>query len=323
MSLSSSDPTQETERPAGPDADSAHLEWHYDTVLAGLVRRGHGLEALCQYLRAGEDFLLERVVALGLPTPHSRPVRRNTHPRAWRGADMLPLIDCWLSAWDVGSIAGAFERSNGGVYALVRRLGLPSRERAQIRRPAARDMDRTRAAREAQSTPALATHLTVSSRTEPTACAARHPAPTAVALPEPQPGLKRIKVITSFDGLPVAVDIRISRNQVAWTPRLELHVASARWAGQHPQAIADDLGIPYRAVVSRLSLMRVPPLPRSHLVRQYDPAIARERMREAGLIVRECRMQPGRLFFGDRFTYIAPMSKRTINYREMQAGYGD
>lgn len=94
-------------------------------------------------------------------------------------------------------------------------------------------------------------------------------------------------------------------------------------AGQHPQAIADDLGIPYRAVVSRLSLMRVPPLPRSHLVRQYDPAIARERMREAGLIVRECRMQPGRLFFGDRFAYIAPMSKRTINYREMQAGYGD
>ena len=46
-------------------------------------------------------------------------------------------------------------------------------------------------------------------------------------------------------------------------------------------------------------------------------------MREAGLIVRECRMQPGRLFFGDRFAYIAPMSKRTINYREMQAGYGD
>ncbi|APT60135.1 hypothetical protein RGI145_22530 (plasmid) [Roseomonas gilardii] len=236
---------------------------------------------------------------------------------------MLPLIDCWLSAWDVGSIAGAFERSKNGLYALVRRLGLPSRKRANIRRPAARDMDQIRVARAAQAPSVPVPRLAGSGCLPSLVCAARLPNAAAAALPEPQAGLKRIKVVTTFDGLPVAVDIRISRNQVAWTPRLELHVASARWAGQHPQAIANDLGIPFRAVVSRLALMRVPPLPRSQLVRQYDPALARERVREAGLVVRECRMQPGRLFFGDRFTYIAPMSKRTTTYQEMQAGYGD
>ncbi|MBS5903743.1 MAG: hypothetical protein DI601_21455 [Azospirillum brasilense] len=228
---------------------------------------------------------------------------------------MLPLIDCWLGAWDVGSIAEVFGRTRGGVYALVRRLGLPARGRGDIRRPAAQDIDQTRQARETQALLVPVTRLAGSGSLQSPACAVR--------LPEPQAGLKRVKVVNSFDGQPVAVEIRISRNQVAWTPRLELHVASARWAGQHPQAIADDLGIPFRAVVSRLSLMRVPPLPRSQLVRQYDPALARERVREAGLVVRECRMQPGRLFFGNRFTYIAPMSKRTTTYQEMRAGYGD
>ena len=315
MSLTSSNTGLAVEHQVGTESALVPPEWQYDTVLAGMVRRGHGVEALCQYLCAREDFLLERVVALSLPTPHSRPVRRNGHPRAWQGRDMLPLIDCWLGAWDVGSIAEVFGRTRGGVYALVRRLGLPARGRGDIRRPAARDIDQTRQARETQALLVPVTRLAGSGSLQSPACAVR--------LPEPQAGLKRVKVVNSFDGQPVAVEIRISRNQVAWTPRLELHVASARWAGQHPQAIADDLGIPFRAVVSRLSLMRVPPLPRSQLVRQYDPALARERVREAGLVVRECRMQPGRLFFGNRFTYIAPMSKRTTTYQEMRAGYGD
>src|SRR5689334_4030930 len=40
-----------------------------DRALAGLIARGHGREACCAFLGLDEAALLERVVALGLPTP--------------------------------------------------------------------------------------------------------------------------------------------------------------------------------------------------------------------------------------------------------------
>lgn len=339
---------------------SATSGWWLDPVLAAMIAKGHGLEALQCFLGVTIGFILERVVACGMATPHDQPMRRNNHPRAWPNSDLPPFIECWVGNWDVGSMSDTFGRSRGGIYALSRRLGLPGRRRGDIRRPAARAVAATGAARQISAVPGTGSstggglHVasaplnkgcvaqppvrtrrqqaqvtcTLVAKAAPSAAAARRradglePVPAlaeAPSLPEPKAGMRRVRTLTGFDGLPLAVEVRDSRGQVAWTPRLELYVASTRWAGQHPRAAARDLGIPFSAIRTRLDLMEVPSRPRRELTKVYDAELARERLRQAELEVRRCSKHPGRLFFGDRFTTVAPITRRSSKYQREQS----
>lgn len=341
---------------AEPGGASAASGWKLDPVLAAMIAKGHGLEALQCFLGVTIAFILERVVACGMATPHDHPLRRNTHPRAWPSSDLPPFIECWIANWDVGSMSDTFGRSRGGIYALIRRLGLPGRRRGDIRRPTTRAVAAIGAARRITTGPgtgssttgglevasALVTKgcvaqpplltrrqqarvtCTLAATTAPTAATARRrtdglePAQAqaeAPSLPEPETGMRRVRTVTGFDGLPLAVEVRDNRGQVAWTPRLELYVASTRWAGQHPRAAARDLGISFGAIRTRLDLMEVPSRPRVELTEAYDAELARKRLRKAGLEVRRCSKHEGRLFFGDRFTVVAPITRRSSKYQ--------
>jgi hypothetical protein len=105
-----------------------------DHVLAGMIRAGQGIEALCLYLGLARDALFDRIVELGLITPHDRPMRRPCGKRPWLAADVQLLIRFWVDGVRVVSIAGELERSPGAVSAKARRLGLPKRDRRHLRR---------------------------------------------------------------------------------------------------------------------------------------------------------------------------------------------
>ena len=341
---------------AAPSGAGTVSNWRFDRVLAAMIAKGHGLEALQCCLGVTVAFILERVVACGMATPPDHPMRRSNHPRAWKTSDLSLFIECWIANWDGGSMADTFGRSRGGIYALSRRLGLPSRRRGDIRRPTIRAVGEMGEARQAaaapragsslaggsQALPPIVSHspvaqppiLTSRRRAQVICTLSPVEAPTAAVsgrrtsglqqadtqaemapLPTPEAGMRRVRTLTGFDGLPLAVEVRASRGQVAWTPRLELYLASTRWAGQHPRAVARDLGIPFSAVVSRLHLMNVPPRPREELTDTYDPDLARRRLHEAGMEVRQCHKHAGRLFFGNRWTYVAPLTKRSSGYQ--------
>ena len=95
-------------------------------VLAGMVAAGLGIEAILLYLDLTRTEILERLAALGLPVPHSRPVRKGGK-HAWTGEDVRRLIELWLSGVRIRGIAAVLGRSPGAIYSKRRRLGLPRR----------------------------------------------------------------------------------------------------------------------------------------------------------------------------------------------------
>src|ERR1700712_5136102 len=70
-----------------------------DVVLRGLVGRGHGLDAISTFLRLGREDVMEWVVRMDLPTPHNRPMRRISGPKAWLAGDYFRFIECWVAGW--------------------------------------------------------------------------------------------------------------------------------------------------------------------------------------------------------------------------------
>ena len=114
----------------------------FDHVLAGMVAAGHGLDAICFFLDIAGDALLDRIVALGLATPHDRAMRRPSGKRPWLASDVQHLIRMWISGVRVVSIAGQTGRSPGSVSAKARRLGLPKRDRTKLYRLTGSDRPR-------------------------------------------------------------------------------------------------------------------------------------------------------------------------------------
>ena len=105
-----------------------------DRVLAGLIGKDHGLGAIAAYLGLSENAVLERVVAVGLPTPANRPMRLGAGPKAWSLLEIRRLIDLWCRNLPGTRIAGLLGRAAGGVYAKARRLGLFRRPRSALLR---------------------------------------------------------------------------------------------------------------------------------------------------------------------------------------------
>ena len=97
-------------------------------VLAGMVAAGLGIEAIRLYLDLSRTEILDRLAALGLPVPNSRPVRKGGK-HAWTGEDVRHFIELWLSGVRIRGIAAVLGRSPGAIYSKRRRLGLPTRPR--------------------------------------------------------------------------------------------------------------------------------------------------------------------------------------------------
>lgn len=109
-----------------------HAVVRNEAVLRGMVARGHDLGAISVYLQQSRDEILDAVVRLDLPTPHDRPLRQSSGPKAWKASDYLPLIQHWLSGLHAGSIGEKFGRSAGAIWAKARWLGLPKRDRRSV-----------------------------------------------------------------------------------------------------------------------------------------------------------------------------------------------
>ena len=103
-----------------------------DYVLAGMVAAGLGAEAISLYLGLARTALCERLVELGLPAPHDRPLRRAGGRHSWSTEDVQQLIAWWVAGIHVRSIAAALGRSRSAIYAKRRRIGLPDRERKRL-----------------------------------------------------------------------------------------------------------------------------------------------------------------------------------------------
>ena len=132
MFLSRDDVPEQNASPSWPEvvlATVATALTSFDAILCGMVAAGLGIDALSLYLGLTRTGLLDRVAALGLPTPHDRPMRRAGGKTPWSAEDVRLLIAAWTEGAHVLNIAEALGRSRGAIYSKRRRLGLPSRDR--------------------------------------------------------------------------------------------------------------------------------------------------------------------------------------------------
>jgi len=115
----------------------------YDSVLRGMVGAGLGIQAICEYLGLACETLDHNLVRLGLKRPHDRPLRRAGR-KAWTAPDVMRLILYRMAGIHPAYIAAKLDRSVSGVYAKLRRLGIPAPPRSALRRvepPTLRESD--------------------------------------------------------------------------------------------------------------------------------------------------------------------------------------
>lgn len=108
----------------------------FDCALAGMVRAGQGIGALCCFFGLTSADLHDHLVRLGLPTPLDRLLRK-PGPKGWSEADVRRLI-VWRLAGVHPEVIGQLldrRRSANAVRAKARRLGLPVPPRKQLHRP--------------------------------------------------------------------------------------------------------------------------------------------------------------------------------------------
>lgn len=254
-----------------------------EAVLRGLAQKGHGLDAISTFLRVDRETVLIWAVMLDLPTPHDRPMRRGTGPKAWAAADYFRFIESWVNGWHAASIGEQFGRSAGAIWSRSRWLGLPRRERRRVFRPS----------REAL----LALQ------------------PSVVALVEPQ------HCVATAAGERLPIRKILKRGHVYWTPELDAELANRYWANQHYTAIASEWGLSTRAIASRACRLELPRRERSKLVTHYDPSVIAANIAEARYIRRECMAIRGWFFWGQKNG--RRTSKRGQQFQARSgAGYG-
>ena len=123
-------------------AVAAAIVCPFDCVLAGMIRAGLGIEAICAYLGLSRAGLDHNLVRLDLPTPHDRPRRRGGR-RAWSDDDLRCAIHWRRSGIHPESIGLAFGRSAAAVRSKLHRLGVPAPARKDLHKVDPATLDRT------------------------------------------------------------------------------------------------------------------------------------------------------------------------------------
>ena len=236
-----------------------------EAALPGLVARGHGLDAISVFLQRSREEVLEGIVRLNLPTPHDRPFRAHSGPKAWNPADYLSFIQDWTAGLHAESIGLRFGRSAGAVWAKVRWLGLPKRDRSTVFRA------------ESASVTGI-----------------------AEGSPPSQIVEKACRSIVAVDGGHLTIRKMLKRNQIFWTPDLDVELSNRYWANQHHTAIAREWGVTEGAIRSRANRLQLPPRGRSDLVEHYDPSVIKANIAEANYVYRKCSHAKDWFFWAHR-----------------------
>lgn len=259
-------------------------------LVAALVHRGHGIDAICFFLALARDFLLDAMVKLDLPTPPDAPFRPRGGAHAWTQDDYRRLLNAWENDWRCGAIAETLGRSKSSVWAKARRLGLPKRDRHVLLQPAIIESPRRRQ---------LDLFPLISTDTE--------------AWPPPA-------TIREWKPLGTDADVTIRRksgrdNEVEWDKELRDHVQNRFWSGQRNKAIARDLGITLRAITSMKCRMEIPrKMPREWLSDVYRPEKVAEHIAAMNYVERQCRKNPD-------YTFWAKRGARPHSRRDLWGGY--
>jgi len=324
-----------------------------DYVLAGMVAAGLGIEALCLYLGLARTALFERIVALGLLTPHDRQLRRPGGKRPWLAGEVHELIRLWVSGVRVVCIADCLGRSPGAVWSKARRLGLPKRDRRKLVRlePISRPAADPEPATLVRDFVAPAAHEAAVSESTSSTIDAVPAAPSASLAPAPvsenneatgqlalasgsaDPAEGR-QVIAKQDAVSAAAAPagggqrrKQSRpGQVTWFREADEEVSLRWWANQHPIDIAREMSETYMeltasAVSSRCHRLQLPPRYGNTLVAHFDPKVAESTIKASGFVSRFC---PGkkRIFWtkprwGQRF---CPEYRRSKTFQDRAGG---
>jgi hypothetical protein len=332
-----------------------------DHVLAGMIRAGQGIEALCLYLGLARDALFDRIVELGLITPHDRPMRRPSGRHPWLAADVQLLIRLWVDGVRIVSIAGELDRSPGAVSAKARRLGLPKRDRRLLWRlgpslcrrvtppppaPVPVPVEPARAPAENPAAAPAAEAPIVLSITTPAPASAPEPV-QSTGIPQEAASTSPIEALAeqipaqaplSIPQLAPAAPIVASsaalkpvsappskRRKGIWTKELDMEFSMRVWGQQHPDAIAEAMahyGLTASALASRFTRLQLPRRDRADLVGEFDPVLAERTMKASGYVFRLCPVKK-RHFWAPRCgNRISDEGKKSAEFRSKSAGLG-
>ena len=114
----------------------------FDCVLAGMIRAGLGVEAVCAYLGLSRAALDHNLIRLDLPTPHDKP-RRKGGQRAWSDQELRCAIYWRRLGIHPESIGCALGRTATAVRSKMHRLGVPAPDRKALHRVDPGTLDRT------------------------------------------------------------------------------------------------------------------------------------------------------------------------------------
>ena len=104
----------------------------YDRPLVALVAAGHGLATMAFCFGVDPTWVLARVAALGLMTPHTRPMRRPGGKNPWTSEQSQQLILLWSTNLYATRIAEQIGRTPASVRYKAKWLGLASRDRSTL-----------------------------------------------------------------------------------------------------------------------------------------------------------------------------------------------
>lgn len=101
-------------------------------ALPRLVAAGHSLAVIAFCLGFKAEWVMEQVVALGLPTPSGQPVRRSGSKTPWTPIEMQQLIALWNTNLYATCIGLRIGRSAASIRYKAKWLGLAARERSSL-----------------------------------------------------------------------------------------------------------------------------------------------------------------------------------------------
>ena len=104
----------------------------FDTTLITLIVAGHGLATIAFCFGVDTAWVLARVAALGVMTPHDRPMRRPSGRNPWTSQQIQQLILLWPTNLYATCIAEKIGRTPASVRYKAKWLGLPARARSDL-----------------------------------------------------------------------------------------------------------------------------------------------------------------------------------------------
>jgi hypothetical protein len=123
-------------------AVAATIVCPFDPLLAGMIRAGLGVEAVCSYLGLSRDILDYNLVRLDLPTPHDKP-RPKGGRRVWMDDELRCAIYWRCLGIHPESIGIGLNRSTGAVRSKMRRIGVPAPDRKKLHKVDPGTLDRS------------------------------------------------------------------------------------------------------------------------------------------------------------------------------------